>query len=111
MNAYDRSELDRRYRNVLLKRGNTDESADLLDLARLSVEPLEVGVFSVEAAASAGGGAAAAAASAAAAVTGQGVDSVAAIAVVVAAWAADAVPAAVSSVPEYDRPERSVLEE
>jgi hypothetical protein len=49
VNAYDRSELDRRYRNVLLKRGNTDESADLLDLARLSVEPLEVGVFAVEA--------------------------------------------------------------
>jgi len=45
MNACDRSELDRRYRNVLLKRGTAGESADLLDLARLSVEPLEVGVF------------------------------------------------------------------
>lgn len=48
VNACDRSELDRRYRNVLLKRGNSDESADLLDLARLSVEPLEVGVFPAE---------------------------------------------------------------
>lgn len=45
VNAFDRSELDRRYRNVLLKRGG-EESADLLDLARLSVEPLETGVFS-----------------------------------------------------------------
>ena len=48
MNACDRSELDRRYRNVLLKRGNTAESADLLDLARLSVEPLEIGMFPME---------------------------------------------------------------
>lgn len=44
VNACDRSELDRRYRNVLLKRGGT-ESADLLDLARLSVEPVEATWF------------------------------------------------------------------
>ena len=48
MNACDRSDLDRRYRNVLLKRGHTDESADLLDLTRLSVEPLEAGSFPTE---------------------------------------------------------------
>ena len=44
----DRSELDRRYRNALLKRGDVDESADLLDLARLAVEPLEAGAFPTE---------------------------------------------------------------
>ena len=41
----DRSELDRRYRNALLKRGDAGEGADLLDLARLAVEPLEAAVF------------------------------------------------------------------
>lgn len=44
----DRSELDRRYRNALLKRGDADEGADLLDLARLAVEPLESEAFPTE---------------------------------------------------------------
>ncbi len=49
VNACDRSELDRRYRNALLKRGSAGEDADLLDLARISVEPLEAHVFPMDA--------------------------------------------------------------
>ncbi len=48
LGACDRSELDRRYRNALLKRGDAAEGADLLDLARLAVEPLEAEVFPLE---------------------------------------------------------------
>lgn len=45
LGGHDRSELDRRYRNALLKRGDAQEGADLLDLARLSVEPLQAEIF------------------------------------------------------------------
>lgn len=46
--SLDRSELDRRYRNALLKRGDTHEGADLLDLARISIEPLQAEAFPTE---------------------------------------------------------------
>ncbi len=44
----DRSELDRRYRNAILQRGDTQEGVDLLDLARLSVEPVQAEAFPIE---------------------------------------------------------------
>ncbi len=46
--SYDRSELDRRYRHALLKRGGAEDDADLLDLARLAVEPLQAEAFVTE---------------------------------------------------------------
>lgn len=46
--ACDRSELDRRYRNALLKRGDLSEGPDLFDLARLATEPLQAQSFPLD---------------------------------------------------------------
>lgn len=44
----DRSEVDRRYRNALLNKAEDVGKADLYELARQSVEPLEFAVFPIE---------------------------------------------------------------
>ena len=46
--ALDRSEVDRRYRNALLDRGEDAGKADLYELVRQSVEPLDFAVFPME---------------------------------------------------------------
>jgi Family of unknown function (DUF6272) len=43
----DRSELDRRYRNAILKRGGEEDDPDLLDLARVAVEPVQAETFPI----------------------------------------------------------------
>ncbi len=48
VNGMDRSELERHYRNALLKRSAEGDNADLLELARISVEPLDHATFPVD---------------------------------------------------------------
>ncbi len=45
VNGLDRMEKERRYRNALLKRGAETMQADVYELARLSLEPLEVATY------------------------------------------------------------------
>lgn len=45
--ALDRAELDRRYRGSLIQRGLTGDDTDLLDLVRISLEPLRFAHFPV----------------------------------------------------------------
>ncbi len=46
VNGLDRLEKERRYRNALLKRGAETMTADVYELARLSLEPIEVAMVS-----------------------------------------------------------------
>jgi hypothetical protein len=45
VNRLDRLEKERRYRNALLKRGPEPMTADVYELARLSLEPIEVATY------------------------------------------------------------------
>jgi hypothetical protein len=45
VNGLDRSEKERRYRNALLKRGAETMTADVYELARLSLEPIEMATY------------------------------------------------------------------
>lgn len=45
VNGLDRLENERRYRNALLKRGAETMTADVYELARLSLEPVEVATY------------------------------------------------------------------
>jgi len=45
VNGLDRLEKERRYRNALLKRGEETMTADVYELARLSLEPIEVSTY------------------------------------------------------------------
>lgn len=49
LRSLDRSELDRSYRRMLLDPSRKEGQADLLDLARVSVEPVEVSAIPLEA--------------------------------------------------------------